>query len=97
MLVKDNEVIGFEPWMEFPFNQGKLCPKGVKRYLQGSHPDRLLHAYERDPSAPIGFRPLAYDEALRKVAGQIESIQKSYGPSAFACLTGASLTVEKAI
>ena len=34
-----------------------LCPKGVKRYLQGSHPDRLLHAYERDPAAPGGFRP----------------------------------------
>ena len=31
LLVKDEEVIGFEPWMEFPFNQGKLCPKGVKR------------------------------------------------------------------
>jgi assimilatory nitrate reductase catalytic subunit len=56
LLVKDNEVIGFEPWMDFPFNQGKLCPKGVKRYLQGSHPDRLLHAYERDPSAPGGFQ-----------------------------------------
>jgi assimilatory nitrate reductase catalytic subunit len=33
LLVKDNQVIGFEPWMDFPFNQGKLCPKGVKRYL----------------------------------------------------------------
>ena len=56
LLVKHTEVIGFEPWMDFPFNQGKLCPKGVKRYLQGSHPDRLLHAYERDPSAPGGFK-----------------------------------------
>ena len=61
-LVKDDRVIGFEPWMEFPFNQGKLCPKGVKRYLQGSHPDRLLHAYERDPASPGGFRPVAYDD-----------------------------------
>ena len=41
LKVKDNEVIGFEPWEEFPFNRGMLCPKGVKRYLQGSHPDRL--------------------------------------------------------
>jgi assimilatory nitrate reductase catalytic subunit len=37
-------VIGFEPRYDFPFNQGKLCPKGVKRYLQGAHPDRLLLA-----------------------------------------------------
>ncbi len=54
LRVKGNEVIGFEPWLDFPFNQGKLCPKGIKRYLQGSHPDRLLRAYERDPSAPGG-------------------------------------------
>src|SRR5688572_26240394 len=47
LKVKDEQVIGFEPWEEFPFNRGMLCPKGVKRYLQGSHPDRLLHAYRR--------------------------------------------------
>src|SRR6187401_58961 len=58
LLVKDNQVIGFEPWMDFPFNTGKLCPKGVKRYLQGSHRDRLLHAYERDETAPGGFKPI---------------------------------------
>ena len=52
LKVKDNEVIGFEPWEEFPFNHGMLCPKGVKRYLQGSHPDRLLHAIRRDPAVP---------------------------------------------
>src|SRR5262245_58334677 len=65
LKVKDNEVTGFEPWEEFPFNRGMLCPKGVKRYLQGSHPDRLLHAYRRDPSAPNGFRAMPYDEAIR--------------------------------
>src|SRR5215813_9582885 len=38
LKVKGNEVIGFEPWEDFPFNKGMLGPKGVKRYLQGSHP-----------------------------------------------------------
>src|SRR5574341_2394195 len=60
LKVKDNQVIGVEPWLEFPFNQGKLCPKGVKRYLQGAHRDRLLHPYERDPAAPGGFKPVDY-------------------------------------
>src|SRR5579864_3400610 len=92
LQVKGNEVIGFEPWEDFPFNKGMLCPKGVKRYLQGSHPDRLLHAYQRDPSAPSGFRPLPYDEAIRRVAAEIERIQKAHGASAFAVLSGASLT-----
>jgi assimilatory nitrate reductase catalytic subunit len=96
LKVKDNEVIGFEPWEEFPFNRGMLCPKGVKRYLQGSHPDRLLHAYRRDASAPNGFRAMPYDEAIRTVAENLLRIQAEHGPSAAAVLSGASLTTEKA-
>jgi assimilatory nitrate reductase catalytic subunit len=35
--------------MEFPFNQGKLCPKGVKRYLHLMiENDWLDHAFIRD-------------------------------------------------
>jgi assimilatory nitrate reductase catalytic subunit len=96
LLVKDNQVIGFEPWMDFPFNTGKLCPKGVKRYLQGSHRDRLLHAYERDETAPGGFKPIEYDRAIARVAGEIGRIQSQAGRDAFAILSGASLTTEKA-
>jgi assimilatory nitrate reductase catalytic subunit len=95
LLVKSNEVIGFEPWMDFPFNQGKLCPKGVKRYLQGSHSDRLLHAYERDPSAPGGFKPIGYRRAIERVADAIKGLQSEHGNHAFAVLSGASLTTEK--
>src|SRR5215831_7949752 len=51
LKVKSNEVIGFEPWEDFPFNKGMLCPKGVRRYLQGAHHDRLTRAYFRDPSS----------------------------------------------
>src|SRR5574339_14215 len=60
LKVRDNEVIGFEPWEEFPFNRGMLCPKGVKRYLQGSHPDRLTQALVRDTRAAAGFSAIAY-------------------------------------
>jgi assimilatory nitrate reductase catalytic subunit len=96
LLVKNNTVIGFEPWMDFPFNQGKLCPKGVKRYLQSAHPDRLLHAYQRDPAAPGGFRLMRYEDAIKLVAAEIDRIQSAHGRDAFAILTGASLTTEKA-
>ncbi len=96
LKVKGNEVIGFEPWEEFPFNKGMLCPKGVKRYLQGSHPDRLLTAYQRDPDSPNGFRTLPYDQAIKRVAAEIDRIQMAHGPDSFAVLGGASLTTEKA-
>lgn len=95
LKVKDNTVVGFEPWYDFPFNQGKLCPKGVKRYLQGAHPDRLLHALARDPAAPNGYRAMSYDQAIERVAGEIDRIQSQYGKDAFALLSGASLTTEK--
>lgn len=95
LKVKDNQVIGFEPWEEFPFNKGMLCPKGVKRYLQGSHPDRLLHAMVRDSNADGGFRNVGYEQAIQQVAQAIERIQREHGADAFSVLTGASLTTEK--
>jgi len=95
LKVHDNEVVGFEPWYDFPFNEGKLCPKGVKRYLQGSHPDRLLHPMERDPSAPGGFREVSWDTALNRVVDEIRRIQAEHGDDAFAMLSGVSLTNEK--
>jgi len=96
LKVKDNRVIGFEPREDFPFNRGMLCPKGVKRYLQGGHPDRLLSVYQRDPNTPEGFAPIPYDQAIDRVASEIRRIQATYGNDAFAVLTGASLTTEKA-
>jgi assimilatory nitrate reductase catalytic subunit len=96
LKVKDNEVVGFEPWLEFPFNKGMLCPKGVKRYLQGSHPDRLTTALRRDPAADSGLSSLPYEQAIQQTTQAIQRIQTKHGNDAVAILTGASLTTEKA-
>ena len=95
LKVKENTIVGIEPWYDFPFNRGMMCPKGVKRYLQQDHPDRLLHAYRKDPSAPAGFSEMPYEEAISRVAAEIERIQGAHGNDAFAILSGASLTTEK--
>src|SRR5262249_20151696 len=47
-------------------------------------------------AAPGGFRSVAYDEAMQRVAQAIERIQSAHGADAFALLSGASLTTEKA-
>jgi assimilatory nitrate reductase catalytic subunit len=93
LKVRDNQVIGFEPWEEFPFNRGMLCPKGVKRYLQGAHPDRLLHSLLRTPE---GFRQITYQEALDYTVRRLTEIREKYGPDAIACYGGASMITEKA-
>src|SRR5262245_31037647 len=95
LKVRDNEVIGFEPWEEFPFNRGMLCPKGVKRYLQGAHRDRLTTALRRDTSSSSGFSSIPYADAIQTVASQIARIQETYGQAAIGVLSGASLTTEK--
>jgi assimilatory nitrate reductase catalytic subunit len=95
LKVKDEQVVGIEPWYDFPFNRGMMCPKGITRYLQNHHPDRLLSAYEKAPSEPSGFRKLPYEEAVKRVAGEINRIQETYGKDAFGLLSGASLTTEK--
>src|SRR3954452_19342566 len=93
LKVKDNKVIGLEPWDEFPVNQGKLCPKGVKRYLQNNHPDRILAPLLRTQK---GFEQVPWEDALSLVAGNIRRIQHAHGKDAFAVLSGASMTNEKA-
>ncbi|MCX6968021.1 MAG: molybdopterin-dependent oxidoreductase, partial [Verrucomicrobia bacterium] len=93
LLVKGNQVVGFEPWEEFPYNEGRLCPKGVQRYMQNNHPDRLLSPMERVEGE--GFRKLGWDPAMERIVSEIHRIQGSYGRDAFAMLSGVSLTNEK--
>ena len=92
LKVRGNQVIGFEPWEDFPFNRGMLCPKGVKRYLQANHPDRLLDPLLRTDG---GFRTATWEEALDFTARRLRETQERYGKDSVAIYGGASLTTEK--
>ncbi|HYE97804.1 MAG TPA: molybdopterin-dependent oxidoreductase [Planctomycetota bacterium] len=93
LKVRGEQVVGFEPWEEFPLNRGMLCPKGIKRYLQGSHPDRLRAPLVRTAG---GFREVEWPEAIDRVVEGIRGVQARHGRDAMAVLSGASLTNEKA-
>jgi assimilatory nitrate reductase catalytic subunit len=92
LKVRDNQVIGFEPWEDFPFNKGMLCPKGVKRYMQSNHSDRLLNPLMRSDE---GFKTSNWEDALDFIARRIKEIQEKYGKDSVAVYGGASLTTEK--
>lgn len=92
LKVRDNTVTGFEPWEEFPFNRGMLCPKGVKRYMQSSHPDRLLDPLMRTET---GFRKASWDESLDFTVRRLREIQEKSGKHSVAVYGGASLISEK--
>jgi assimilatory nitrate reductase catalytic subunit len=93
LKVRANKVIGFEPWEDFPFNRGKLCPKGVKRYMQNNHPDRLLGPMKRVEGK--GFEQITWEEALATTVTEIKRIQTQYGKNSVALLSGVSLSNEK--
>jgi assimilatory nitrate reductase catalytic subunit len=93
LLVKDDKVVGFDPWMEFPFNEGRLCPKGVQRYLQNNHPDRLMEPIKSIPGK--GFVTVSWEHAMSETVSEIKRIQREYGNDSFAMLSGVSLTNEK--
>ena len=73
-----------------------LCPKGVKRYLQGSHPDRLTDGAAARHVGAVGLqRRCRTSEAIARVAAEIARIQQTHGAGAIGVLGGASLTTEK--
>src|SRR5690349_4826734 len=76
LKVSNNQVVGFEPREDFPFNKGMLCPKGVRRYLQGNHPDRLLEPLLRTEQ---GFRNASWDESLDLIVKKLREIQGLHG------------------
>ncbi|GAO30710.1 hypothetical protein [Geofilum rubicundum] len=72
LKVKNNSVVGFEPWMEFPFNEGRLCPKGVERYLQNNHPDRLLQPLQR-----LKVKALSRSNGTQPWSGRLQKLNAS--------------------
>src|SRR5262245_46651044 len=81
LKVKDERVVGFEPWEAFPFNAGRLCPKGVKRYMQDGHPDRLLTPMAR--GGPEGFHQIDWQSRLDRTARADQRIQTTSGAKRF--------------
>ena len=88
----NGRVFGVEP-SDHDINKGKLCPKGVTAYQQVNHPDRILHPLIRD-SRGQDFRRASWDEALDRVASEIQRIQAAYGRDAFGVYSGSSLVTE---
>ena len=90
---EDGKVFGVEP-RNHDINKMRLCPKGVVAYQQLSHPDRLTTPLMRSGRDGV-LRPVSWDDALDRIAGEVQRIQGQYGRDAFGMLGGASLTTEK--
>jgi assimilatory nitrate reductase catalytic subunit len=93
LRVEEGRVQGVEP-RDHAINGLKLCPKGVTAYQQIHHEDRLTFPLVRDTRGDA-LRRATWDEALDRVASEIQRIQQVYGRDAFAVYSGSSLATEK--
>ena len=64
-VVKDDKIVGVEPYKRHPVNEGKVCPKGNFGYEFINREDRLTTPLIKENGE---FREASWDEALDLVA-----------------------------
>ncbi len=81
---REGRVVKLEGNPDHPVNQGALCIRG-QAALQGAyHPDRFEGPQRRDGS---GWRPLAWEDAVKTVAGKIGELRQGGKGRAVALVT----------
>ncbi|MGN6404674.1 molybdopterin oxidoreductase family protein [Sinomonas sp.] len=79
---------------DFPTNRGGLCRKGWTAAELLRHPERLTEPLVRDERGML--RAATWDEALGRVAAEIQRAQAAHGRDAVGVFGGGGLTNEKA-
>ena len=75
VLTRDNLIVGIQPAMDGPANEGALCVKGQFAYDYVHHPDRLRHPMIRNADSVL--ERATWKQALRKAAaGFMQSAER---------------------
>jgi len=90
--VKEGKAVAVRGDNDHPVNEGTLCPKGLSEH-------HSIHAAGR-ATRPLlridkKLRPVSWDLALATLVGKALTIQKRYGPDAFAVLSTGQLVTEE--
>ena len=70
-VVKDDKIVGVEPYKRHPVNEGKVCPKGNFGYEFINREDRLTTPLIKENGE---FREASWDEALALVANKLKEV-----------------------
>lgn len=87
LVVRENRVLGIEPWHTPPINEGKLCQKGRYAHEFIHSKDRLTKPLIKRDGA---FVEATWDEAYRLIIERF----RSYRPEEFGCLASAKASNE---
>ncbi len=77
ILTKGNHMVGIQPAMDGPANEGALCVKGQFAYDFVQHPDRLQTPHVRAKSGEL--EPTDWDTALDRAASGFQKVLDEYG------------------
>ena len=94
-LISHDDVLTVTPRNDWPTNKGGLCQKGWTAAELLTHPDRLTTPLMRDRKGEP-LRPVSWEIALDRVAGEFTKVQERYGRDAVGVFGGGGLTNEKA-
>jgi len=79
--------IKIEYWHDHPINRGKLCPKGNTVLDIIRAPDRLKKPLKKVEDGK--FKEISWNDAIREIVENLNSIKKEYGPDAVGFLSSA--------
>ena len=77
ILSKEDKVVGIQPAMDGPANEGALCIKGQYAFDFVNHPDRLKKPMIRKEDGT--FREAEWEEALQLAANGFKNVAEKYG------------------
>jgi anaerobic selenocysteine-containing dehydrogenase len=80
IYVKDGKVVKVEGDRKHPFNQGRLCPKGLAIPQYMYHPDRVTHPLMRMGERGEGkWEQITWDEAYDTIETRLKDIREKHG------------------
>jgi anaerobic selenocysteine-containing dehydrogenase len=97
MLVhlKDGEIVKIEGDPDAPLNMGALCVKALASLEIRNHPDRIRHPLIRQGKRGEGkWQEVSWDEALGRLADEMNKAKEKYGPESVCWLRGAAKGIQ---
>jgi len=83
LYVKDGKLVKVEGNPEFPFSQGRLCPRCLALTEVVYHPDRLKYPLKRaGKKGEDKWERISWEEALDTIATRFNDIRREHGAEA---------------
>jgi formate dehydrogenase alpha subunit len=89
---RDGRVVSITPAMDGPANKGHTCLKGRFAHQFSRSRERLTTPLIREPGGEL--RPASWDEAIGRIASELNRIKADHGPDAIAGLASSRATNE---